>query len=214
MPVQKANGHSLWPNWSCISLLSLPHQVWKVPCTRQNSSPPSLSASRFLGAGLTSPFLTSLEGPRHPGCDDTITNQGSVAEHRALSVKSSSYETKVGLGPQLPLDSKTHYIPVVRDTSTIMCFPQVLSEWFIFFHIFYSILWLLYWYQKPSIKIWPILQSIHVIRNCKPTFDTNFVLSYLENCDMLILIIKILFYSGHRIVCYANHKILFKKIKL
>lgn len=39
-------------------------------------------------------------------------------------------------------------------------------------------------------------------------------LSYIENCDMLILIIKILFSSGHRIVCYANHKILFQKIKL
>lgn len=136
MPVQKANGHFLWPNWSCVSLLSLPHQVWKVPCIRQNSSPPSLSASRFLGSGLPSPFFTSLEGPRHPGCDDTITKQGSVAEHRALSIKPSSYGTKVGLGPQLLLDSKTHDLPVVRNTSTIICFSQVLSEWFIFVHIF------------------------------------------------------------------------------
>lgn len=55
------------------------------------------------------------------------TNQGSVAEDRALSVKSSSYETKVELGPQLLLDSKTRDIPVVKDT-TIICFPQVLSE--------------------------------------------------------------------------------------
>lgn len=136
MPVQKANGRSLWPNWSCISLLSLPHQVWKDPCTRQNSSPPSLSASWFLGTKLTSSFLTSLEGPRHTGCDDTITKQGGVAEHWALSIKSSSYENKVELGPQLPLDSKIHDLPVVRDTFTIICFPQVLSEWLIFFHIF------------------------------------------------------------------------------
>lgn len=53
-----------------------------------------------------------------------------------------------------------------------------------------------------------------MIRDCKPTCDTNFVLSYLENGDMLILIIKILFYSSHRIACYTNNKILFKKINL
>lgn len=155
--------------------------------------------------GPWAPFLTSLEGPRHSGCDDTMTKQRDEAEHRALSIKSSTYETTVRLGPQLPLDSRTHDLPVVRDSFTIICFPQVLNV-----SCFYSILWLLYWYHKPTIKIWPILQSIQVTRNCKPTCGTNFELSYLENYDMLI--IKIMFDSGQN--CYANHKILFKKIKL
>lgn len=90
--------------------------------------------------GPWAPFLTSLEGPRHPGCNDTITKQGSVAEHGALSIKSSTYETTVGLGPQLPLDSRTHDLPVARNTFTITCFPQVLSDSYFFMFLFYIII--------------------------------------------------------------------------
>lgn len=90
--------------------------------------------------GPWAPFLTSLEGPRHPDCNDTITKQGSVAEHGALSIKLSTYETTVGLGPQLPLDSRTHDLPVVRNTFTITCFPQVLSDSYFFMFLFYIII--------------------------------------------------------------------------
>lgn len=103
MPVQRANGYSLTKLVMYQSPFPSSSGLEGPMYQAELFSPFPIS---LTVPGPWAPFFTSLEGPRHPGCDDTITKQGGVTEHRALSIKSSSYETTVGFGPQLPLDSK------------------------------------------------------------------------------------------------------------
>lgn len=149
MPVQKANGHSLWPQWSCISLLSFPHQVWKVPSTRQNSSPPSLPASRFLGTGLTSSFLPyqswSSQAPRlwwhHHKTGRCGRTKSTVYKIKQLGDLSGTWTT-VAAGQQNPWSPNGqgyfhHHLLPPSSECVINIFPH-----------FYFILILLYWYHK------------------------------------------------------------------
>lgn len=142
----------LWPCKSCVHALSLIIKPWRF-----------CEASRQVSVLLPLPTSLKIPGcqaecllpyqplvPRHTAMDDSVMAYGAAAAARAVSltsVTSPKWEWNLWL-----LGGHRHLPHPLLPLRT---------EWLAFFHtIFKARLWLLYWYSKICIKIWPDLQRV------------------------------------------------------
>lgn len=139
----------LWPCKSYVHALSLIIKPWRFcEASRQISVLPLPTSLKIPGcqAEYLLPYQPLV--PRHTAMDDSVTAYGTAAAARAVSltsIMSPKWEWNLWLlGGHRHLH---HPLLLLR------------TKWLVLFHmIFKARLWLLYWYSKIRIKIWPDLQ--------------------------------------------------------